>query len=99
MIMTYKKTFYHLSLCIGILLIFLVYILFSCEKLEPERIMKVQTDSVTDITSNSCTAWGTINDLGYGVTQHGNCYAKTPNVSVSSLKTTLGIPVSKASFA
>jgi uncharacterized protein (TIGR02145 family)/uncharacterized repeat protein (TIGR02059 family) len=96
--MIYRKTYYQLSLIIGILMIFNIYFIFSCEKLEPERIMKIQTDSVTNITSNSCTLWGTIIDLGDKASQYGHCYAKTSNVNVSNTKTTFGKPIVKGSF-
>ena len=98
-IMTIGKIFYSASLSIGILLIFSLYLIFSCEKLEPEKIMRIQTDSVSNIKSNSCTVWGTIIDIGDKATQYGYCYDTTQNVRISDLKTTLGEPKNKGSFS
>jgi hypothetical protein len=68
----------------------------SCTPIEKE--MLVSTGTVTSITTNSAEASGQILDLGKSVSQHGHCYGKTANVTVSNLKTQLGIPPGRGGF-
>jgi len=62
----------------------------GCSK--PAKEMMVFTGTATDIEINSAKVTGSIIDLGEGVTDYGHCYAKSPNVSYTSLKTSLGVP-------
>jgi uncharacterized protein (TIGR02145 family) len=65
---------------------------------EPEKEMAVSTGTVTNIFTMSADAPGHIIDLGNGVIQHGHCYSKTPNVTVDSSKTELGVPATTGDF-
>jgi len=64
-------------------LIFLSFILFNingCKEIEPERIVKLKTEPVTDISYTSCSAHGTILDMGDSyIKQHGFCWGTTAN--------------------
>jgi uncharacterized protein (TIGR02145 family) len=78
------------------LLLLCLIIATTCKKLE--KSMLVSTGDVTNISTNSADASGDIIDLGNGITQHGHCYAKTPNVTISSTKTDLGVPSGNGGF-
>ncbi len=54
--------------------------------------MLVTTGAVSGISTNSAEASGDVIDLGAGATQHGHCYATTPNVTVIDSTTKLGVP-------
>ncbi len=71
-------------------------LLCTCIKVKDE--MMVTTGEVTNIQQNSAEASGMIVELGTGGTEHGHCYAKTPNASINNLKTTLGIPAGNGGF-
>jgi hypothetical protein len=71
-------------------------VLTTCKKLEKE--MLVSTGEVTNILTNSADASGMVIDLGDGVTQHGHCYGKNANVSISDSKTQLGKPAGTGGF-
>ena len=71
-------------------------ILNTCKKLEKE--MMVTTGVATNILTTSADISGVIVDLGIGAIQHGHCYAKTPNVTIDSSKTQLGIPSDTGAF-
>jgi uncharacterized protein (TIGR02145 family) len=50
----------------------------SCEKLEPERVIKVETGIITGITYTSSCASGIIIDKGEGeITQYGHCWSSS----------------------
>jgi hypothetical protein len=68
----------------------------SCKKIEKE--MMVSTGEVSDILTTSAEASGLVIDLGEGSTQHGHCFAKTPNVTIEDSKTELGVPTSTGGF-
>jgi uncharacterized protein (TIGR02145 family) len=73
------------------------FVLQTCKKLEKE--MLVSTGEVTNILTNSADVSGMIIDLGKeGVTQHGHCYSKTPNPSISGITTQLGVPAGTGGF-
>ena len=56
---------------------------FGCSTFEPERIFKVETNHVSEISIHSWSAQGTIIDLGENsISQHGFCYATTLNPTV-----------------
>jgi len=54
--------------------------------------MLVTTRDVSNILTNSAEASGDVIDLGEGATQHGHCYATTPNVTIADSTTKLGVP-------
>lgn len=60
--------------------------------------MLVSTGEVTNILTSSAEASGQVIDLGDGVTQHGHCYGKNANVSISDFKTQLDKPAGKGGF-
>jgi hypothetical protein len=85
-----SKSFFILSLLLGFV------VCSTCTKLE--KAMLVTTGDVTNILTNTADASGLIIDLGDGATQHGHCYAITPNVTIASSKTELGIPPGTGGF-
>jgi hypothetical protein len=68
----------------------------TCKKVE--KVMSVKTGVVTNILTTTADISGEILDLGDGVTQHGHCYAKTPNTNVNGVKKELGIPSGTGGF-
>jgi hypothetical protein len=74
------------------ILLLLVGFTFLTTCREVKEVMMVSTGDVTSIQTNSAEASGMVIDLGGGATEHGHCYAKTPNVSINNLKTALGNP-------
>jgi uncharacterized protein (TIGR02145 family) len=51
-----------------------------CKKFEVTRQVIIKTERVTEITYTSCRATGTLLDLGErGVSDHGFCWARSPN--------------------
>ncbi len=86
-----RKIICQLDLITGSFLIFLVLFIFSCEKLELKRVIKVSTGSITDTTRTSCIAQGTIIETGEeGIAQHGHCWSTKTNPSISDSITQLG---------
>jgi len=74
----------------GLRLLF-IGLLFGCEKFEPEKIIKVTTDTVTDISYNSCSVQGNIIHIGEKVVfQHGFCYSRSQNPSINKSTIQLG---------
>lgn len=67
-----------------------IFSVLSCHKVEKE--MMVSTGTATNIKETSADVSGSILDQGEGATQHGHCYAKTPNPKISASKTELGFP-------
>jgi uncharacterized protein (TIGR02145 family) len=72
------------------LLALVLLIIPSCKKVEKQ--MLVETVTTTSITNTAAEVTGNIVDLGSGISQHGHCYAKTPNVTIEepALITKLG---------
>ena len=94
-----KKRNYYIPLLTGSLLIFLAFLIYSCEKLDIKRVTKVKTGSITNITSNSCNAEGTIIDKGEEIIEeHGHCWSVTKNPSISDSITHLGFRSTTGSF-
>jgi uncharacterized protein (TIGR02145 family) len=86
-----------LKIFILLLSLFCSIVVTRCKKLEKE--MLVTTGEVTNILTNSADVSGMIIDLGKeGVTQHGHCYSKTPNTSISGITTQLGVPAGTGGF-
>ena len=83
---------------IPVLLLIVLSLLFltTCEELERE--MLVVTGEVSNVSVSSADAGGQIIDLGQGATQHGHCYSREPNVSLSDPHTRLGIPSGAGGF-
>ena len=73
---------------------FLFIMLFACKKFEPKRIVRIETVSVAKIAYSSCTALGSIIDVGEnGITQHGFCWSTSQNPTLADSKKELG-PIS-----
>ena len=83
---------------IPVLLLFILSLLLltTCEELERE--MLVVTGEVSNVSVSSADAGGQVIDLGQGATQHGHCYSKEPNVSLSDPHTRLGTPSGAGGF-
>jgi uncharacterized protein (TIGR02145 family) len=77
-------------------LIFSFLILITCTKVE--KVMLVSTGEITNLLANTADASGDVIDLGSGITEHGHCWGKTPNVSIGSSKTQLGVPPGTGGF-
>ncbi len=59
--------------------------LYSCEKFEPERIAKIETGTVSGVTSSSCIASGTIIDAGgEPITEYGHCWSEEINPTIEN---------------
>jgi uncharacterized protein (TIGR02145 family) len=87
-----------------LIIIILFYILFtliqSCKKLEIERVVKIETGEVHNITADFASISGNILDVGEnGITQYGHCWSTTkdPNINVTT-KTVLGTRYTIGSF-
>ena len=74
--MTYRNIFNNQGLFKSILFVLFNSILISCEKLEPERIIILQTGSIENLTSYSCDVNGSIIDNGgENITEYGHCWS------------------------
>lgn len=68
----------------GLWLMILFIGFLSCEKFEPERVVKVETGSLSSFTSSSCVASGTIVDPGEGIVkEYGHCWSEEMNPTIS----------------
>ncbi|UCH15010.1 MAG: hypothetical protein JSV22_03350, partial [Bacteroidales bacterium] len=69
--------------------------------MEIERIVKVETGGISDITSHSAIVSGTINDAGEkGISQHGHCWAPYSNPDIDTdARTELGARNNTGSFS
>ncbi|MCK4346430.1 MAG: hypothetical protein KAX05_14195 [Bacteroidales bacterium] len=75
-------------------------LLFGCEKFEPERIIKVETGSVTNVSYTSCTVQGRILDKDEkGIDQHGFCFSTQQKPTTENNKTQLGLKSSTGYFS
>ena len=78
----------------------LIFLLFACEKFEPKRIIKVKTGTITNVDYASCTAQGSILDIGdNGVTQHGFCWSNSQNPTIADNRKELGPKSSAGNFS
>jgi len=98
--MNLGRNILSLSAIQKILFRFLVMVLlFGCEKFEPERTVKVETGSVTNVSYTSCSVQGTILDKGEnGIIQHGFCWTITQNPTTENNNTQLGSKSSTGNF-
>lgn len=78
-------------LLVGSLIILLVIAIFSCERLDLIKLVRVKTVSISDTARTSCVAHGKIIDLGEeGISEHGYCWLTTNKPTISNFKTVLG---------
>ena len=72
----------------------------SCKKEPIKREIQVTTGEVTQITTKSAIAKGTIIDLGEGITEHGFCWSTSQNPTIgNSDKTQLGSVESRGNYS
>jgi uncharacterized protein (TIGR02145 family) len=95
-----RKTYRSDGNVILVLFILSGLFLMTCEKLEYERVIKIETGSVSNTTSNSATIGGVIIDIGDdGILQHGHCWSITPNPTNDIVtKTQLGVMKERSTF-
>ena len=91
-------TFYKINrppfhLLISVLCIFIIA---TCTKIE--RVPKVTTGAVSEITNYSAKVIGNIIDTGDGIIQHGHCWSTSPNTDISGSNTSLGQRTYTGSF-
>ena len=76
-------------LTLSILLV--LSLLPNCKKLDPERVVKVKTGSVTDISYTTCKVGGTILDIGKnGIDEYGFCWSLSQQPTFENDKIQLG---------
>ena len=86
----------HISLKIKIisyclLITLLIFMIIHCERFELNRIIKVRTDSVFNVTAVSAQAEATIIDVGpEKIISHGHCWSVSPNPTLDDFKYDLG---------
>jgi uncharacterized protein (TIGR02145 family) len=86
----------YFRLPVLLLIVLSLLLLTTCEELERE--MLVVTNEVFNVSVTSADAGGQVIDIGQGATQHGHCYSKEPNVTVSDPHTRLGTPTGTGGF-
>lgn len=92
-----KRIYQILSIIASVVLFILV--LYACEKVEPERIAKVATESVSDIQCNTSVASGFLIDVpDEGVTDHGHCWSVAEDPNISNPCSHLGERKTKGNF-
>jgi len=96
----YRRLILSHTFVLTFILSFLLFLPFACKKFEPNRIIEVTTDSVTDVAYRSCTAQGSIIDIGEdGITQHGFCWSTSQNPTLADNKMELGPKNSPGRFS
>jgi len=70
-------------LSISILSIFIVVFIHSCKKQDVYRVIKISTDTITNISDTTALIFGTIIDTGDGITQHGHCWSTNEDPTIS----------------
>ena len=86
-----ENKFSYLTACLAVTMFLTLFVLQSCKKLDQERVVKVKTGLITDISYHSCSVGGTILDIGKnGIDQYGFCWAETRNPTIKNDKTQLG---------
>jgi len=83
MIITPNIKAFVILLITFVLIFYLFAIIQSCKKLEFEKVARVKTGEATDVTSNSASVTGIIQDVGEsGVTQYGHCWSTNQNPKI-----------------
>ncbi len=77
----------------------MTYITFfiSCSKIEREP--KVETGTISDITTTSARAAGNIIDLGNGINDYGHCWSVTSNPTITDSKSSSGQATKTGTYA
>jgi uncharacterized protein (TIGR02145 family) len=92
---------YTIELVVTIILFILIILfLFACEKLEFARVIKLDTGTVSDTTSNSAIITGEILDIGENeIIQYGHCWSNAENPTIAlATKTELGTRKTRGSY-
>jgi uncharacterized protein (TIGR02145 family) len=88
------------SILIGLSLnVFTLLTFNTCVKESP-LLMKIQNDSITNVTINNAVIFSTIIDIGEGVEQFGHCWSQAINPTLEDCEssTTLGTPSKPGPF-
>jgi len=86
-----EKKFLYFTVCMAVTMFLTLFVYQSCKKLDPERVVKVKTGLITDISYHSCSVEGTILDISKdGIDQYGFCWAETRNPTIKNYKTQHG---------
>ncbi|KKL56461.1 hypothetical protein LCGC14_2245170, partial [marine sediment metagenome] len=91
----------HVSLpylSITVIVFFLIYCTYSCEKFEPKRIVAVQTGQAIEVMATTALVNGEIIDVGEGIDQYGHCWGLTANPTLEDSKTYLHLSYAKGIF-
>ena len=100
--MTWRVKYCRLKNLILTAVIFIVSVLIipTCEQFEPESVLIIHTDSITDYSYNQFVAVGMISNLGEtGIDQHGFCWSDSINPSIDiETKIQLGARDSAGSY-
>lgn len=84
-----KKRFLIYQVVVPVLILFLIT---DCKKEEPAKLAVVSTTTVTNITQTTASAGGTVTDNGGAeITDIGVCWNTSPNPTISSNKSSIGI--------
>src|SRR4030066_1195517 len=67
----------------------------SCK---PDKKMMVATGEASNVLITTADVSGEIIDIGEGITQHGHCYSKTVDPTISGTKTELGTKAAAGIF-
>jgi len=95
-----ENKFSHFAVYLTITMLLSLSLLLRCKKLDPERVVKIKTGSITDISYNSCSVDGTILDISKnGIDQYGFCWAVTQNPTIENDKTQFGAKNSTGNFS
>ena len=81
-----------------ILLYGILFIVISCEKLDLERVIKITTEDVNEVTCSSAKAYGKIKDLGGGISQHGFCLSTFTEPTIEHNNTSEGNALKTGTF-
>ncbi|MHC1703315.1 MAG: hypothetical protein AB9846_05350 [Tenuifilaceae bacterium] len=73
------------------------FVVFSCQKLDIQKIMVLKTKSVIEITATTASVKGEVVDLGDGITDYGVYYSTTANAKAGT-KVSLGKPNGAGEF-
>ncbi|MCG8685921.1 MAG: hypothetical protein MI892_13665, partial [Desulfobacterales bacterium] len=79
-------------------ILFLLYLFVSCKEIELKREAKVETDSTSNITTNSVIVHSQISDLGEGILSYGHCWDSIASPIISDLSDNYGIPQKEGYF-
>jgi uncharacterized protein (TIGR02145 family) len=96
-----KNRIIIISLIAYVLFNYLAPLIQSCKKLEFDRVLRVKTGEVSNITKNSATITGIIQDVGvHEISLYGHCWdtIEDPEIDLDT-KTDLGIRKDIGSFS